>query len=87
MSDHYSEHDATYCLTKSNAAIFLLPVVGVRAVDAAYRPTRRLSFTIRHVIFSGSFFDSGVKKFATALPEPSLVALLYKSWREAYLWL
>lgn len=32
-----------------------------------YRPTRRLSFTVRHIIFSGSFFDAGVKKLTTAL--------------------
>jgi hypothetical protein len=34
--------------------------------DGPKRPTRRLSLTTRHVIFSGSFLDSGVKKFATA---------------------
>jgi hypothetical protein len=33
----------------------------------------RLLFTMRQVIFSGSFFDSGVKKFATALPAFVLV--------------
>jgi hypothetical protein len=55
-------------LTKSNAAILLLPVTADCTVDAAYRPTSRLLFTMRQVIFSGSFFDTGVKKFATALP-------------------
>jgi len=29
----------------------------------------KLLLTIRHDIFSGSFFDAGVKKFATALPD------------------
>jgi len=29
----------------------------------------KLLLTIRHNIFSGSFFDVGVKKFATTLPK------------------
>jgi hypothetical protein len=60
--------NSTLGLTKSNAAIFALPFTAGGTFDAAYRPMRRLSFTMRHVIFSGSFFESGVKKFATALP-------------------
>jgi hypothetical protein len=56
-------------LTKSKAAIFILPFTADRAADVAYRPTRRLSFTMRHDIFSGSFFESGAKKFATALSD------------------
>lgn len=54
--------------TKSNAATFLFAFVApCVTVDTPYRPTSRLSFTIRHIIFSGSFLDRGVKKFATAL--------------------
>lgn len=56
--------------TKSNAAIFRLAVEGGAgmAPDALYRPISSVSRTMRHVICSGSFFDSGVKKLATALP-------------------
>jgi len=33
---------------------------------------------MRHVIFSGSFFDSGVKKFATALPVPDVSNMYFQ---------
>lgn len=59
--------------TKSNAAILRL-LCAARGVtgDAAYRPTSRLSLTMRHVILSGSFLDKGVKKLATALPTSAI---------------
>ena len=54
--------------TKSNAATFFWSLIALCViVDAPYRPTRRLSLTTRHVIFSGSFLEIGVKKLATAL--------------------
>jgi len=54
-------------LTKSNAATFRFPIFAAGAAAAAYLPASKLSFTTLQIIFSGSFFDSGVKKFATAL--------------------
>lgn len=57
--------------TKSNAAIFLLFVANTLCLVLVGSeedvPTRRLCLTTRHVIFSGSFLETGVKKLATAL--------------------
>ena len=59
-------------LTRSKAAIFRLfdgaPLV-VAAVVGWYLAKSRLSLIIRHVILSGSFFDTGVKKLDTAFSE------------------
>jgi len=38
------------------------------AVNPWCSPTSSVSSTTRHATFSGSFFDSGVKNCATALP-------------------
>lgn len=62
--------------TRSKAAIFLFfPVTSslrvvvcsdVAVLLLSYLPTTRLLLTIRHVIFSGFFCDTGVKNEATA---------------------
>jgi hypothetical protein len=35
--------------------------------EATYRPAIKVELTIRHDNFSGGFFETGVKKLATAL--------------------
>jgi hypothetical protein len=55
--------------SKSKAAILRLPFeADCTVVAAPNRPTSKLSLTIRHTIFSGSFCEGGLKKFVTALP-------------------
>jgi len=56
-------------ITKSKAAIFCFPGVAsclVSTEEPLYLPTSKLSFTIRHVILSGSFCEAGLKKLETA---------------------
>ena len=64
--------DSEYMLTRSKAAILRLsegaPLV-VTAVVGCRLAKSKLSFIIRHVILSGSFFDTGVKKLDTAFSE------------------
>lgn len=62
--------------TKSNAAIFRLLTGGFPALldtSGRYLAQSRLSFTIRQLIFSGSFLEAGVKKLATAFSDRTLV--------------
>ena len=72
--------------TKSKAAIIRGFGLSDRAAsgpaDGLYLPTRRVSFSTCHVIFCGSFLDSGVKKFETALPAKNQDRKRYTKVRE-----
>lgn len=54
-------------LTRSNAATRrFVPLLNVLDCSEVYLPTIKLLFKVLHVIFSGFFFEAGVKNADTA---------------------